>query len=99
MASHLVREYPDEIGRVFPNNTHDAANLRLAVEIHHDVIAASGSEDRGVRHARFMDVLRWQNRPAVLVEGGYLSNPEEARRIQTPEFRQRLAEGVAAAFR
>ncbi len=99
MASHVVREFPDDVGRVFPNNAHDAANLRLAVEIHRDVIASSGIEDRGVRHARFMDVLRWQNRPAVLVEGGYLSNPDEARRIQNPEFRQRLAEGVAAAFR
>ena len=98
MASHVVREYADEVGRLFPNNAHDAANLRLAVEIHRDVIASTGSEDRGVRHARFMDVLRWQNRPAILVEGGYLSNPDEARRIQAPEFRQRLAEGVAAGF-
>ncbi len=98
MASHVVREYVDEVGRAFPNNLHDADNLRLAVAVHRAVIASTGSEDRAVRHARFMDVLRWQNRPAILVEGGFLSNPEEARRIQTPEFRQRLAEGVAAAF-
>jgi N-acetylmuramoyl-L-alanine amidase len=45
-----------------------------------------------------MDVLRWQNRPSILVEGGYLSNPAEAARIQQPEFRQKLAEAVAAAL-
>jgi N-acetylmuramoyl-L-alanine amidase len=45
-----------------------------------------------------MDVLRGQNRPAVLIEGGYLSNPEEARKIESPEYRQKLALGVARAL-
>ena len=52
-------------------------------------------EDRGVRRARFIDVLRGQNRPAILIEGGYLSNPAEAAKIESPEFRQKLAEAVA----
>jgi N-acetylmuramoyl-L-alanine amidase len=42
-----------------------------------------------------MGVLRGQNRPAVLIEAGYLSNPAEARKIATAEYRQRLAEAVA----
>jgi N-acetylmuramoyl-L-alanine amidase len=45
-----------------------------------------------------MDVLRGQNRPAVLVEGGFLSNAEESQRINTPAYRQRLAVGVAHAL-
>src|SRR3989441_9436712 len=53
---------------------------------------------RGVRRARFMGVLRTQNRPAVLVEGGYLSNPREAQLIGQPEYRQKLAEAVAKAL-
>ena len=60
---------------------------------------ATGEDDRGVRRARFIGVLRGQHRPAVLIEGGYLSNPHEARRIGTPEFRQKLAETVAAALK
>jgi N-acetylmuramoyl-L-alanine amidase len=43
--------------------------------------------------------LRGQNRPAILVEGGYLSNPAEAEKIESAEYRQKLAEGVAAALR
>jgi N-acetylmuramoyl-L-alanine amidase len=42
-----------------------------------------------------MSVLRAQNRPAVLIEGGYLTNPPEARRIASPAYRQTLAEAVA----
>ena len=45
-----------------------------------------------------MTVLRGQSRPAVLIEGGYLSNPREARLIARPEFRQKLAEAVASAL-
>jgi N-acetylmuramoyl-L-alanine amidase len=34
----------------------------------------------------------------VLLEAGYLSNPEEARRIGDPAYRQQLAEAVAKAL-
>jgi N-acetylmuramoyl-L-alanine amidase len=40
-------------------------------------------------------VLRGQQRPAVLIEGGYLSNPQEARLIAEPQYRQKLADAVA----
>jgi N-acetylmuramoyl-L-alanine amidase len=46
-----------------------------------------------------MDVLHAHSHPAILIEGGYLSNPREARRIADPEFRQKLAEAVAGALR
>jgi N-acetylmuramoyl-L-alanine amidase len=98
MASHVVRDYVDEPGRSFPNNAHDAVNLRLAMGVHRALLATTGQADRGVRHARFMEVLRQQDRPAVLIEGGYLSNPHEAARVQTEEFRQTLAEAVAAGL-
>jgi N-acetylmuramoyl-L-alanine amidase len=54
--------------------------------------------DRGVRRARYQGVVRAQRRPAVLIEGGYLSNPTEARRIADPAYRQQLAEAVAKAL-
>jgi N-acetylmuramoyl-L-alanine amidase len=34
-----------------------------------------------------------------LVEGGFLSNPAEAKLIESPDYRQKLAEGVAAALK
>jgi len=42
--------------------------------------------------------LRGQKRPAILIEGGYLSNPAEAAKIENPDFRQKLAETIAAAL-
>lgn len=48
---------------------------------------------RGVKSARFA-VLKGARMPAVLVEVGFISNPEEEVRMRRPEYRQRLAAGV-----
>jgi N-acetylmuramoyl-L-alanine amidase len=56
-------------------------------------------EDRGVCRARFIGVLHGQHRPAVLIEAGFLSNPADARQIETPAFRQKLAQAIADALR
>ncbi len=98
LPSNVTRDFPDDASQAWPNNAFDAANLRLAFRVHRRLLAATGAADRGVKRARFMGVLRGQNRPAILVEGGYLSNPEEARKIGTPAYRQKLAEAVAGAL-
>jgi N-acetylmuramoyl-L-alanine amidase len=99
MPSTLTRNYSDLWAEHFSNNNFDAANLQLAVRLQANLLQVTGETDRGVRRARFMDVLHEHNHPAVLIEGGYLSNPREAKRIADPEFRQKLAEAVATALR
>jgi N-acetylmuramoyl-L-alanine amidase len=98
MPSSLARG-PDLWSQWFPNNAFDAQNLQLAVRLHSAILRATGMEDRGVNRARFIGVLHKQHCPAVLIEGGYLSNPHEAKLIESPEFRQKLAEAVADALR
>lgn len=98
LPSTLTRGYEDDLTRVFPNNAYDDDNLRYAVRLHGALLQAGGMIDRSVRRARFMGVLRTQQRPAVLLEAGYLSNPDEARRAASPEYRQQLAEAVANAL-
>ena len=98
MTSTLTRGYDDDPKELSPNNAFDQENLLLALRLHRALLRVNGNADRSVRRARFLTVLRGQNRPAALIEGGYLSNPTEARRIAQPEFRQRLAEAVAKAL-
>lgn len=98
MPSTITRQYEDDASRVFPNNRYDGGNVALAFRLHRSLLAATGAGDRGVRRARFMGVLRPQQRPAVLIEGGYLSNPEEARLINSAGYRQKLAEAIAEAL-
>ena len=99
MPSTLTRGYADPWFENLPNNNFDAQNLRLAVKLHSALLGATGIEDRGVRRARFIGVLRGQKRPAILIEAGYLSNPHEAGLIENPAYRQTLAETVAAALK
>jgi N-acetylmuramoyl-L-alanine amidase len=99
MPSTLTRGNPDPWFQVFPNNAFDEQNLALAVRLHAAVLHASGEEDRGVRRARFMGVLHGHHHAAVLIEGGFLSNPHEAAKIESSEFREKLAEAVAGALK
>lgn len=98
LPSNLLRNYEDDPRQVFPNNAFDEQNLQFALGLHRSLIQGTGATDRGVRRARFMGVLRPQNRPSVLIEGGYLTNLQEARRVATPAYRQSLAEAVARAL-
>jgi len=67
----------------------------LAAAIHSRVVRAAGTADRHIR-TRGYYVLRHNALPAVLCECGFLTNPEEGRRIATSaEHRQRLANAVA----
>ena len=99
LPSTLTRNYADVWLAHFPNNAFDEANLQYAVRLHTALLHQVGMEDRGVRRARFMDVLDGQGRPAVLIEGGFLSNPTEAGRIENPDYRQKLAAAIAGALR
>jgi N-acetylmuramoyl-L-alanine amidase len=99
MPSTLTRNYPDVWAENFPNNACDAQNLELAVRLQTALLHATGLEDRGVNRARFIGVLHKQHCPAVLIEAGFLSNPSDARLIENPAFRQKLAEAIAAVLK
>lgn len=98
MPSNLLRNFADDPSLVFPNNAYDSQNLQYAVRLHQAMVEFTQRKDRGIRRARFMGVLRGQNRPAVLLEGGYLSEPEEAKLIATSNYRQKLALAVVKAL-
>jgi N-acetylmuramoyl-L-alanine amidase len=99
MPSTVTRNYADPWTEILPNNAFDAQNLQLAVHVHSALLHATSMADRGVRRARFIEVLRGQKRPAILIEAGYLSNPQEAKLIESPTYRQKLAETLAAALK
>ena len=98
MPSHFTRGNPDPVTSLLPNNPFDERSFQLAARVHNQILLKCGMPDRGVRRIRFMSVIKGQRRPAILVEGGYLSNPSEARQIDLSTYRQKLAEGIAAAL-
>ena len=71
----------------------DLRNRRAAQIIHRNVRETLGSMDRRTRERRFR-VLVLTEMPAVLVEFGFITNPDEAAKLETEAYRQKCAEGV-----
>jgi N-acetylmuramoyl-L-alanine amidase len=88
----------DALQRV--GNQHDSANVALATATHGMVLRGLGPQtfDRGIKRARFT-VISGVRHPAILLEGGFMSNPTEARLIAKPEYQAALAKAVAVAVR
>jgi len=72
-------------------NSHSAP---LAANILREIAGCYGSHSRGVKFARYY-VLHHNERPATLLELGFISNGKENACLQDPTVRQRIAEKIA----
>lgn len=77
----------------FSGNRTNGRNLLLAYQIQKSLVRTLQSGDRGVRRARF-EVLREATMPAVLIEAGFLSHPEEGKKIFTADYRRQVARAI-----
>ena len=77
-----------------PGNDFEDASLAMANCVQHSLLGHLSEFDRGVRRARFA-VLRLTHAPAILVEGGFLTNGADSQKINDPAWRQKFSEAVA----
>jgi len=77
----------------FPGNQNDSGNMLLAHQVQRSLVRRLGVEDRGVKRARFA-VLRTAEMPAILIEGGFMTHPAEAKRIYDPAYRRKMAGAI-----
>ena len=77
-------------------NARDAENIALATATHAALVVKTRLFDRGLKRARFV-VIRDINIPGVLIEGGFQSNPYDAKLIATAPYRQLLAQAILQA--
>ena len=62
--------------------------------LHSGLAARNASiRDRGVKKAPFI-VLIGANMPSILAEISFVSNPDDERKLETPEYRQRIADSL-----
>lgn len=71
-----------------------ADSSRLAYAIHPRLISRTRAADRGVQQAPFF-VLSGVECPAVLVEVGYISHPQEGLKLGRAEYQEKLAEAIS----
>ena len=75
-----------EESREFAGDVQQSLHTGLAVK-------SPGIRDRGVKKAPFI-VLIGANMPSILAEISFVSNPTDERKLQTSEYRQRIAESL-----
>ena len=78
----------------YRGNQHDSANIALATAVHAAVVHEVKPIDRGIKRARW-DVLTGINKPAILFEGGFLTNASEAKLIANYSHLKKLSKAIA----
>jgi N-acetylmuramoyl-L-alanine amidase len=66
----------------------------LANHVQKSIVRRTDTVDRDAKFARYY-VIRNSRNPAILVEGGFVSNEEERERMKSASFRESVARGVA----
>ena len=92
-------EYPSRINATYhANPTRLSMSDTLANAIQSSLINATGAQNQGVKRQTFA-VLRETTAPAVLLELGFLSNPQEATRLNTSAYQETLANAIVAGIK
>ena len=78
-----------------PGSAVDAQSMALSACIYHSMLGHIPEFDRGIKRARFA-VLRLTKVPAVLVEGGFLTERGESQLIAKKDWRVKLAQAIGA---
>src|SRR6266542_741239 len=80
-----------------PGSVVDAQSMALSACIYHSLLGHIPEFDRGIKRARFA-VLRLTKVPAVLIEGGFLTERGESRLIAEKDWRGRLAQAISVGI-
>ena len=87
----------DRVPKINKENHNNPERLersrKLANKVQQNLLYQTGANDRGVKRASFT-VLRETSIPSILVELGFIDNPEERNKIKTNEYQERLANGI-----
>lgn len=75
---------------------HDTSKA-LAKTVQDQLVKATGAADKGIDHGNFL-VLRNSKIPAILVEMGFITNYEEAMKLNEDAYRNKMAAGIASGI-
>ena len=86
--------YPSRINSYWHNHPDRISESnRLAADIHSSLLAETGAKDAGLLQSSFA-VLRETDKPAVLLELGYMDNFNENQQIRSDAYQNRLVAGI-----
>jgi N-acetylmuramoyl-L-alanine amidase len=94
--------YQDNILNQIIADLEESASIGFSLDfadiVQKKLVHQTGLENRGVKQAPFI-VLKGVNMAAVLVEVGFISNPNEEKLLKTPEFREKIAQALSQSVK
>lgn len=75
-------------------DTRSRESKKLAGSILKDVIKRTKARDRGIKRGNF-HVIRETKMPAVLLEGGFITNQSERNKLKDQKYLDQIARGIA----
>lgn len=90
--SLLYPAWTEESGEMF-NRSKAAAGIILR-----QAVDATGAVSRGTVPRSDLTGFNWSTVPSVLVEMGFMTNPDEDARLSDPDYLDRLTEGIAVGI-
>jgi N-acetylmuramoyl-L-alanine amidase len=80
-----------------PEDEHLDLGENLAADVQSALVSQMQTANRGIK-SRSLYVVRHTRMPAVLVEGGFLSNKLENQALRNDSYRDRIAKGIATGI-
>lgn len=80
-----------------PQNKNEERSVKSKILSQHvlsHIVKYTKAQSRGVKTASF-HVVKYTKMPAILVEGGFLSNEKETHKLKNPKYLNRIAYGTA----
>lgn len=91
---------PSASGTETWDNPGDSDSVKLATAIQNNIVQQLGTYDRGLKdgYGRGLYVIKNTNAPAVLVELGFLTNPDDYQKLKDDAYQQKFAQAMADAI-
>ena len=67
---------------------------KLSKDVLSEFIRATGAKNRGISYRDDLTGTNWSTVPNTLIEMGFMSNPEEDRKMATKEYQNKMVNGI-----
>jgi N-acetylmuramoyl-L-alanine amidase len=72
-----------------------AESKQIGEYVLEDMLSYTEAKSRGLQAREDLSGFNWVQVPSILVEMGFMSNPDEDRKMSTPDYQDKLASGMS----